>query len=476
MGPSKRTDLLFALLLVPADFFLFLLAGASSYYIRFSTLSSEIRPVVFELPFVFFAKVAILVAVAWVLVFALFGLYRVGGWRKRWDELKRVFVACSFGFFLVILFLFFTRELFSSRFIMLAAWFLAILYVSLGRLLMRSLHHWFYRRGIGIRKAMLVGAGRVHDLVRREIGLRPALGYEVALEFGQLSEANKESIFEKIRAHSIDSVVLLDSAAPKSLLLELYDLCDEHNVSFSFSADFFGTISRNFFYNTIADIPIIELRRTPLFGWGRILKRAVDIVGSVLALIIFSPLLGLTALAIKLDSRGPIIYKNRRTSPGGEFDVYKFRYMKIESCTGEAYGGKSAEAFERELIEKDSVREGPLYKIKHDPRKTRVGRVIERLSIDELPQFLNVLKGDMSLVGPRPHQPREVAGYTRYHKKVFAIKPGVTGMAQVSGRSDLDFDDEVRLDLMYIEHWSLLLDLIIILKTPIAMLRPRKNL
>jgi len=131
---------------------------------------------------------------------------------------------------------------------------------------------------------------------------------------------------------------------------------------------------------------------------------------------------------------------------------------------------------EQNLIEKQSIRKGPLYKIKDDPRKTRVGKFIEKYSLDELPQFFNVLFGTMSLVGPRPHQKREVEKYMEYHRRLLTIKPGVTGMAQVSGRSDLDFEDEYKLDLFYIENWSLWLDIQICLKTVGVLFRKRKNL
>ena len=200
------------------------------------------------------------------------------------------------------------------------------------------------------------------------------------------------------------------------------------------------SVSTNFEVKILFDEPIIVIKNTPLEGWGKIAKRIFDIVGSILGIIITSPITILTAIAIKLDSKGPIIFKNERVGHEGNFNVYKFRYMKMEYCTGSQNPDyKKALELEKELIEKQSVRQGPLYKIKNDPRKTRVGRIIEALSIDELPQLWNVLKGDMSLVGPRPHQPREVEKYETWQKRTLSIKPGITGLAQISGRSDLIF-------------------------------------
>ncbi len=474
MTHLKRIDLIFVFFLVPLDFFLLFLAGLTSYFIRFSALSAEFRPIIFELPLNEYVMLVILFAVLWIFIFSFFGLYRVQGFRKRLPEIIKIFVACSFGFLCIILFLFFRRELFSSRFILLAAWFFAVLYVSVGRVCLRAFERVLYRKGIGIKKIAVIGHGRIFDRIYKAI--EKSNGKKIIHVFRELSEETKTEIQSLIQAEEIDEVIQLDLSAPKELLLELYDWCDEHRIVFSFSADFFGTISPNFSYTTLADVPIIELRRTPLFGWGRILKRMVDIFGSLFGMVLFSPLMFLTAILVWLDSCGPIIYKNQRVGLGKNFFTYKFRYMHAEYCTGDTYGGNSAEILEGKLIEERNIRKGPLYKIKEDPRKTRVGKIIERFSIDELPQFFNVLKGEMSLVGPRPHQPREVERYLSHQRKVFAIKPGLTGLAAVSGRSDLHFDDEVRLDLFYIENWSLLLDCIIILKTPFAMIRKRKNI
>ncbi|PIT94017.1 hypothetical protein COU00_01255, partial [Candidatus Falkowbacteria bacterium CG10_big_fil_rev_8_21_14_0_10_43_11] len=186
-------------------------------------------------------------------------------------------------------------------------------------------------------------------------------------------------------------------------------------------------------------------------------------------------LLIIFAILIKLESRGPAIYQNERVSKDGIFKTYKFRSMQLQHCIGEEYrNNDEALELEAKLIVTQNTKEGPLYKIANDPRLTKVGKFIRRFSIDELPQFFNALFGTMSIVGPRPHQPREVALYQRHHKKVLAIKPGITGLAQISGRSDLNFEEEVKLDIYYLENWSLWFDVVIMLKTPIAILRKRK--
>ena len=233
-------------------------------------------------------------------------------------------------------------------------------------------------------------------------------------------------------------------------------------------ADLLGTKVLKTELTEYAGLPIMEVKKTPLEGWGRIIKRLFDMVASLILIVILSPILLAIAAAIKLDSHGPIFFSRRddnsplfRVGQGGKI----FRYFKFRSMRDRSY---------KELAELNLRKEGPLVKIKNDPRITRVGKFIRRFSIDELPELFLVLVGKMSLVGPRPHLPEEVAKYERHHKKVLTLKPGITGLAQISGRSDLSFEEEVKLDTYYIENWSFLLDLTILLRTPMAVLRGRK--
>ena len=223
----------------------------------------------------------------------------------------------------------------------------------------------------------------------------------------------------------------------------------------------------------MAGVPIVEVKKTPLEGWGRIGKRIFDVIGSLLILIILSPVLIIVMLLILIDSHGPIFFSKLdddsplyRVGEGGRL----FRYLKFRSMKP-----KTDSLRYTELADMNLRSDGPMVKIKDDPRVTRIGRFIRRFSIDELPELFLVLKGDMSLVGPRPHLPEEVAKYEHHHKKVLTIKPGMTGMAQTSGRSDLTFEEEVKLDTYYIENWSLLLDMAILLKTPLAVFKSRKT-
>ena len=255
--------------------------------------------------------------------------------------------------------------------------------------------------------------------------------------------------------------------------LRLYDFADEHHLTFKYAADLLETKVLRVEVDELAGVPVVEVKKTPLDGWGRVWKRLVDIVGSLILIILTSPIMILTAIAIKLDSRGPIFFSKLdddaplyRIGQGGK----KFRYLKFRSMLNKMNSMRY-----KELADRNIRSDGPIVKIKDDPRIPRVGRFIRRFSIDELPELFLVLKGTMSLVGPRPHLPEEVEKYESRHKKVMTIKPGITGLAQVSGRSDLSFEDEVRLDIYYIENWSIIFDLIILLKTPLAVLSFKKG-
>jgi exopolysaccharide biosynthesis polyprenyl glycosylphosphotransferase len=455
-----------------------IVAGIVAYYIRFAKLITDYRPVLFEanLPFSSYINIVFLVSFLWIIVFALAGLYNIRSSWKLVKEIYRVVLACSTGLMLIVILIFFRRELFDSRFIVLAAWVLSILFVSFGRIMVRWLQRSLLKVGIGVHKVILVGNSKTTDTLIHEFSSDKRYGCEIVKRLRDFSLDTANELEEFLKNKNADEIIQSDPNLTKAEVMRLFDFADEHHITFKYAADLLETKTLKTEVSEIAGIPIVEIKETPLDGWGRIAKRMIDILGSLFFIILFSPILIFAAIAVKLDSRGPIIYKNERVSKDGKFKVYKFRSFLTQYCVGEEYGDKEqALEYEKKLIEEKSVRVGePLYKIADDPRVTRVGKFIRRWSIDELPQFFNVLFGSMSLVGPRPHQPREVAKYESHHKKVLSIKPGITGLPQISGRSDLSFEEEVKLDTYYIENWSLLFDLTILLRTPLAVIRGRK--
>lgn len=453
-----------------------ILAGWLAYQLRFGSAVTDIRAVIYPLPFANYMGILAATSIVMIAIFALNGLYSTSGTRRIVSELRKVFLACSTGILVVMVLFFFNRELFSSRFIILIAWVFSIILVSLMRYCMIQVERMLFKRGIGVHRVLLIGASRSAQILETAFHDSPTLGYTVSERAKQVDDQMMEKLAKIIKLKAIDDIIVADQALLRTQIAKLIEFSKEHHLDFKYAADIFDTNVSHISMRPLVGIPLVELRRTPLHGWGRIFKRALDIVFSSLAIIIFSPIMLATALAVRLESAGGVIYRNRRVGENGkEFDTLKFRSMKQEFCVGDQYAhNNEALALEKKLIAEKSIKEGPVYKIQDDPRVTKVGKWIRMLSLDEFPQFFNVLRGDMSLVGPRPHQPREVQQYQAYQRAVLSMKPGVTGLSQISGRSDLEFVDEIRLDTYYMENWSIGLDLYIIFKTPFVLFKKRK--
>jgi len=469
----KKSELFFSFIQVPVDFLMIIFASISAFAIRNIPEIMALKPKLYNFPFDSYIKIVFLVAPIFILIYALEGLYDIRSTRKFWKEARMVFFATSIGLVIIIVAIFLKREWFSSRFIILATWFLIVFYVTLTRLILTKIQKYLLRKkGIGVHRVLLIGHNGKMSLMNKIIRQNKNLGYRVV---EHLESAHLKEIKQVRQERGIDEIILCEPGITDDEQEKLIDYCAINNIVYRYLPTTLQSSKVEIGF--LAGEPVIEVRNTPLEGWGRILKRIFDIIFSIIGIIITSPIMLLTALAIWLESRGPIIYKNERIGNDGEkFNVFKFRYMKWECCvTKENENLQEAVKLEQGLIDKQSVRKGPLYKIKNDPRKTWVGTIIEKLSIDELPQFFNVLFGTMSMVGPRPHQKREVEKYMEYHRRLLTIKPGLTGMAQIFGRSDLDFEEEYKLDLFYIENWSLWLDMQICFKTILVLLNRRRN-
>ena len=470
----KKSELFFSAIQVPIDVAMIFFAALTAFTVRNVPEILTLQPKLYNYPLANYVKIVALVIPLFIAIYAIEGLYDIRSTRKFWKESFKVFTATSIGLVIIIVAIFLKREWFSSRFIILAAWFLATTYVVFARYLLQLIQKWLLvARGTGVHRVLLIGRNGKIDVFERIIRQNKKLGYKIV---DQIETAHLKVVKKIKEEKGIDEIILCEPSITDDEQEKLIDFCAIHNVNYRFIPTTLQT--SKIAIGVLGGEPLFEVKNTPLEGWGRILKRIFDIIASFFGIIITSPITILTAIAIKLDSDGPVIYKNERIGGNGKkFFVYKFRYMQWNYCvTKENPNLDKALDVEEDLIQKQSVRQGPLYKIKRDPRKTRVGNFIEKYSIDELPQFFNVLFGSMSMAGPRPHQKREVEKYMDYHRRLLTIKPGITGMAQVSGRSDLDFEDEYRLDLYYIENWSLWLDILICLKTIGVLFRKRRNL
>lgn len=461
----KKSELAFTAVLVPLDFLLVFAAAITAHSLRFRTFAG-VRPVMFEIPFAQYLAFSAGVAAAFVLCFALAGLYGASGPRRIKTEVSRILLASSTAMMAVVALIFFRAELFPSRFIVLAAWIVAFLYVASGRVVVRFIQRLLFRAGIGIRRVVIVGGGdRTTSLLVQEFSKNPAMGYLVVKKTSAFDAAELEPL---AKARGIDDIIVTDPTVDRETLARILAFAQSHHLAFRYSADLLATHAKNIEVGAIAGIPIVEIKGTRLDGWGRIFKRVFDIIVSFVLIVLTAPIMLLTAIAIKIDSAGPVLFTSlddgspvtRVGEAGRPFRYFKFRSMRPKTHNLR-YG---------ELSHLDTRADGPLVKLKDDPRITRVGKFIRKYSIDELPEFFLVLAGKMSLVGPRPHLPEEVAKYDSRQRRVLTVKPGITGMAQVSGRADLTFDEEVRLDTFYIENWSPWLDLAILLRTPLVVL------
>ncbi len=454
----KKSDLIFSALLVPFDYLILVLAGIFVYYLRFNALV-ELRPVIYEIPFGRYLASLLIIFFFWILIFVLTGLYNLSDKRHFSNEISKIFLACTVGTMLIVLFIFFKGEYFSSRFIILAGWLMTIIFISFSRILIHGLQLFYYRHGKGLEPVLIFGQGETAEGINVFLKNHPGNGYQVIGWVKNMKGLKEEW---SSRTKEISEIIQTGQDLSRDEILELVEFCEENQIIFKYTADTFNSLISNIRTETLAGIPIVVIKKTSLDGWGRILKRVVDIIFSFFALIFLSPLFLILAIIIKIDSKGTVFVKLKRVGVKRNiFYIYKFRSMI-----------NNAEKMKENLMENNERKEGPLFKIKNDPRITNFGKVLRKTSLDELPQLLNIFKGEMSIVGPRPHEPKEVSNYQKKQKQLLTIKPGLSGLAQISGRSELSFEEEAKLDIYYIENWSLGFDFKIIIKTiPVVIFR-----
>lgn len=456
----KRSELFFDAVRLPADFFACVAAGMLAYGTRVSPLIRDLRPVLFAVDLTFreYAGLVVVVSFFTTLVFAALGLYTMESTRRLVDEFPRIVAGITLALFGVIFFMFIRAALFNSRFILLAGWFFAIIIVTSTRGAIRLVQRRLLKRGIGLHRVVLVGRSPVATGISSLFAQRPDLGYRIV---AQLERCDPDALARLRRDPGIDEVLRCDPLPPADTRA-LLEFCEEAKVDFRYIPDLYEVRVGNVLVRTLAGYPVVELRRTSLEGWGRIWKRVLDIAGSLGGLLLLTPVFLVVAIAIIAESRGPVFFRQVRVGKHQTpFRIVKFRTMV-----------ENAEQLKQHLIPFNE-RAGPLFKMRNDPRKTRVGQFLRKTRLDELPQLFNVFLGQMSLIGPRPHLPEEIVQYEKHHRKLFTIKPGMTGFAQVSGGSNLPFDEEAALDVHYIENWSPKLDVVVFLRTIVRLFRDR---
>ncbi len=455
---KRKADALLTLLLVVNDLAMTAIAFYLAYWLR------TVTPAAINIaPFGDYLSMMAIQVIAIVIVYFFSRLYDLKRSMPRVDEFYRIFAATSVGTISTIAFTSFlfknsTLELDFPRVMVVYAWLLTVVLVTAGRSLLILVRNLLRRRGRLVDRLLIVGTGDVGRMILQKIRQMPRLGYSVVgFVDGEASLGDQimgvpvlggvDDIPDLIREHEIEEVIIGRPELTHQEMLAIVSRCERGQVGIKIFPDLFQIIATELSIGDLGGLPLLSVRDVALRGWKLTLKRTVDLVGSAVLLVIFSPLLMLIALAIKLDSPGSVFYAQERMGLDAKpFWCLKFRSMRT-----------------------DAERDGPGWTTENDPRVTRMGALIRRFSIDELPQLINVLVGEMSLVGPRPERPvyveqfrRSIPRYMDRHRE----KAGMTGWAQVNGlRGDTSIAERTKYDLWYIENWSLWLDFRIMVRT-----------
>jgi exopolysaccharide biosynthesis polyprenyl glycosylphosphotransferase len=467
------SEIIIGLLRIPLDFIMGLLAFILAYQLRsnpnfipFIQLPTDLESFPPLNEYIVFA--AIMVA-ALILLLSLYKAYSLKKNASLGQEISKVFIISAAWIMLIIAYFFIVRQFPFSRLVIGYSWILTIIFIAFDRIFLKIISRILLKYNIGKRRLLFIGDNTIAKKLIEKLAKNPKYEIVGVIDDTKNKQSNTkylgkiEELDNIVKNKNIQEIIQTKEDLSQTVASDILDYCRENHLQYSFVPDLLSIHQINIDIETTNGIPIIKLKPTPLDGWGRVFKRLFDIIGASFGIIFLSPVFLITALAIKIDSKGTVFYKylddgsrvKRVGQYGKLFNFYKFRTM---------YPNTHNLRYTK-LAENNTRKGSPLVKIKNDPRITRTGKILRKTNIDELPQLFNVLRGQMSLVGPRPHLPEEVAKYDRHHKFVLTIKPGITGLAQISGRSDLDFEDEVQLDTYYIEHWSIWMDLKILFKT-----------
>ncbi|HMR66438.1 MAG TPA: sugar transferase [Anaerolineae bacterium] len=468
----KRLELLFSNQTVATvawmliDALLINLACLLAYWVRYDLQLFRTVDPAFDQPYRVYLPFVALFTGLLVLVYRQQNIYRLRRRISLFDEVYNILNATATGTVILFVIIFIYQSAFYSRLIFVYAGFFTVLLLGISRVIKVSALRSMRRRGIGAKRVVIVGGGEVALTVMRVVVANPECGLNIIgfvdddpargeTDIGRFKALGKlENLPLTVVEQQIDEVIITLPWQYHDKIVRIMTMCEYLDISTRIVPDMFQMRLSHMQVDEIAGVPMIGLKEMGISGLNHLIKRAIDLTLSLLLILFLSPLAALLALIIKMESPGPVLFKQVRVGKDGRlFTLYKFRSMIV--------GADDQKAALQSMNEAD----GPRFKIRNDPRMTRLGRLMRKFSFDEFPQLYNVLVGDMSLVGPRPPIPAEVEQYQDWHKRRLEVAPGLTGLSQISGRSELTFDETALLDIYYIENWSPSLDTKILLQT-----------
>ncbi|MCD6423692.1 MAG: sugar transferase [Elusimicrobia bacterium] len=395
------------------------------------------------------------------IIFHVIFFYTAGFYRNLFIapvyEFFRDIRTCGLSYVFLIATTFYWREYSISRLMLTYFFVFSVIFVFVERVLLRNLLDFVLRKFFKPDRVVIIGTGKILSPLRRRLKKK----HQAALWLKKYPP--REELKNILARRNFSEVLIAHFPIDHRKTVEIAELCEEMGISFRVVPDILELKLGDLVMDELLGIPVLRLKPTPLAGTHLFMKNVFDVFFSLFILGVLSPFLLIIAFIIKLDSPGPVLYIHKRRGKGGrDFKFYKFRTM----FTG-------ADKIFNDIREKHYQEKGALFKLKNDPRVTRVGKILRKFSIDEIPQFYNVLKGDMSVVGPRPQIIPEAEKYDSSARRRLRIKPGITGLWQVSGRSELPYSEMIRLDLFYVQNWSMEEDFMIILRTIPAIFRKK---
>lgn len=440
-----------------------LLFGAwAAYALRFSEFVTARIPVVNEMPPAgWYSRLALILAAVYAVLAVSGGLYRLPRPSNWFDDTAEALKRFIFAWTLLLAGIFFYRVASFSRLTLLMLLVLDVMALWLARWLWMSLRQWLYRQGFATRRAAVAGRGPQSERIINQIVANPQYGLTLAGVIGDFDAPSPLPVLgdysqtgQIVRRHNLDAVIVAGSSAQSELIGKLVRACYGVNVNFLYlpDIDLPGGGPRRIV--EVGGIPLWALKETPFAGWPGLVKRTFDLCTSLCILIVLAPIMLTLAVIVKLTSQGPVLYRQRRVGMDGrEFNCLKFRSMRVGA----------------------EDRTGVVWAKPGDARVTPFGRFMRRFSLDELPQLWNIVRGDMSLVGPRPERPEFVSQFERHldgYQERHRMRAGLTGWAQVNGlRGNTSIEERTKFDRYYVENWSLLLDLKILLMTILAVVK-----